>query len=201
MQPKTSLAIGLVVGIFIGMFAAPVVRDHSMRGRCHSSRRPSVFVGKVGFGHELDNGVGLPQAKELWEACPNTPLVTWNHKEADYTVSAYWDTSKNTWRVSTSRTDSAWLSFEESPDFARLMRHVCSIIQEDSSMGIPLKSDASQVGRASESDRFDIHEIRNGPVMTSALFDRRTGKVWIWSKGKNGNTSFFQEDVIPEPEK
>ena len=54
-------------------------------------------------------------------------------------------------------------------------------------------------------DQFELHEVRNGPLMTTALLNRRTGRVWIWTKltdsKKTGgpDSAFIEEAVIPRP--
>ena len=54
-------------------------------------------------------------------------------------------------------------------------------------------------------DEFDLHEVRNGTVITTALLNRRTGRVWIWTKvtdaQKTGGpeSAFLEETIIPKP--
>jgi hypothetical protein len=52
---------------------------------------------------------------------------------------------------------------------------------------------------------FELHEVRNGPLITTALLDRRTGRVWIWTKFAGAKkiglpeSAFVEEKVIPQP--
>ena len=52
---------------------------------------------------------------------------------------------------------------------------------------------------------FELHQVRNGPLMTTALLDRKTGRVWIWTKITDAKkvggpeSAFVEEEVIPQP--
>jgi hypothetical protein len=123
------------------------------------------------------------------------PIEIDDHRDADYTVFANWNMDR--WRVIVSRTDSVWLSMQDGSDFAKLMRDACATIMRDSETGYVSTRKPSAV----ISDRYDIHDVRNGNVVSTALVDRRTGRVWVWRSGKGGRTRFVEEEISPEPDR
>jgi hypothetical protein len=38
-------------------------------------------------------------------------------------------------------------------------------------------------------NRFELHELRNGPVITTGLLDKQTGRVWMLAAQKGGGNS------------
>lgn len=52
--------------------------------------------------------------------------------------------------------------------------------------------------------RFELHEIRNGTYIGTAMIDKRTGRIWtLGSDMKSGhvtNVSFREVDVYPRPD-
>jgi hypothetical protein len=86
-------------------------------------------------------------------------------------------------------------------DYNALLRAACSRLRDDEryswpGMGLPAASDA---------ERYDLHDLRNGSLATSAILDRKTGRVWIWSKCSDckgpEKSSFVEEKLVPTPRK
>lgn len=54
-------------------------------------------------------------------------------------------------------------------------------------------------------NEFELHEVRNGTLITTALLDRKTGRVWIWTKFTDAkklggpDSAFMEEQVVPRP--
>ncbi len=112
--------------------------------------------------------------------------------------------SHDHWSAQLFRSDDAYMLEEDSPDFNRILRDSCKALRYDSGgWGVrPLKA-----AKAEPTDRYDLRELHNGAVSTSAMIDRKTGKVWIWTNlmdnngKKTGKSAFLSEEVVPEPEK
>ena len=86
-------------------------------------------------------------------------------------------------------------------DYNRLLRDACGCLKDESKYAWPEISPSNM-----DMSRYDVHDLRNGNVATSAILDRHTGKVWIWTnltddKGaKTGKSAFVEEDVVPKPD-
>jgi len=55
-------------------------------------------------------------------------------------------------------------------------------------------------------NRYELRDVRNGSIVTSAIFDKQTGRVWTWLRTGEGKTYFaaetvysFQDSPIPDP--
>jgi hypothetical protein len=127
----------------------------------------------------------------------------WDHDDADYQLTMFW--SSNHWSAQLFRSDDAYLLEEDSADFNHVLRDSCKTLRYDSLEWLaPLKTGTAK--KEELSDRYELREIRNGPLSTSAMIDKKTGRVWVWTEvtnngKKTGRTAFLSEDVIPEPEK
>ena len=67
-------------------------------------------------------------------------------------------------------------------DYNRLLRSACGGLNEEQAF---VESSASRpfntTAQSMDTGRYELHDIRNGKVATSAMVDRQTGRVWIWT--------------------
>jgi hypothetical protein len=87
-------------------------------------------------------------------------------------------------------------------DYNALLRAACSRIGDD----VVYRWPEASAPAAAETGRYDLHDLRNGNVATSAILDRKTGRVWVWtaitdSRGVKTKTEFTEEDLVPTPSK
>jgi hypothetical protein len=126
-----------------------------------------------------------------------------DQKEADYRLLMFW--REGQWRSYLSRSDSAYLFDEDSVDFSQIVRDGCRAMLEDTKYPAPIPA-GQQGPQSHEVDRYELRDVRNGAVTSSAILDKKTGKVWIWNnvtdeKGrKTGKSAFVSEEVSPEPD-
>jgi hypothetical protein len=83
-------------------------------------------------------------------------------------------------------------------DYNALLKGACSRISDDEGYVWPGLGGST----TSETARYDLHDLRNGNIATSAILDRKTGRVWEWtySVDKFGRTNYFVEDELhPNP--
>jgi hypothetical protein len=115
---------------------------------------------------------------------------------------------ENHWEGQLFRRDDVFFFDESSRDFNELVRGACKAIREDTRWPVPTnRADSQHQANMTESaDRFQLNELHNGPVSTSAVLDKKTGRIWVWTNvtdqggKKTGKTLFLSEDVTPEPE-
>jgi hypothetical protein len=50
-------------------------------------------------------------------------------------------------------------------------------------------------------DRYEIHDVRNGGLVTSVLLDKRTGRAWIMAQGEFGGRKYQSFEEIGESPK
>jgi hypothetical protein len=145
-------------------------------------------------------------------ACPETAFVT-DQGQADYQVQALWYAGK--WNVVVTRSDSAAVYDAQGPDYVQILREACGRIDADaekwSSRDAVAQARLPRPSREGDAEyRYELRDVHNGSTSTSAIFDRRTGRVWIWTNltGKSGKSesAFVAEDVysytdspIPDP--
>jgi hypothetical protein len=186
----------LLAAIFLGVFSFAACSSHEF-GKRELRPRPRLFVG------HYTAGVWTPewlQSKEIWQSCPDAAFI-WDRDNADYQLNVSWRTDH--WSAQLFRSDSAYLLEEDSPDFNRILRDSCKAMRYDSLEWLaPLKA-----AKEEATDRYDLRELHNGVLSTSAMIDKKTGKVWIWTNitdnngKKTGKTAFLSEEAIAEPEK
>jgi hypothetical protein len=163
--------------------------------------RPRVFIGHKAFymGKEYSSPE-YERAKDVWESCPSIELM-FDESQTDYGLWMNWQ--KDHWNTTLLRTDSAFLLQEDSPDFNQIVRHACKAIHKDEEWPVPEKKSEE---KKSEANRYELHDLHNGPISTSAIIDKKSGKVWVWTtltdnRGKQTGKSYFaSEEVSPEPE-
>jgi hypothetical protein len=184
--------------IFLGMFSLCACSSHVF-GKSDLRTRPKLFVGHYA------GGAWTPEwshFKDVRQSCPEA-VVIWDRDAADYQLNMYW--SEGHWASQLLRNDSADMLEEDSPDFNRIVRDSCKAVLYDSlEWRAPLGADTA--ARGESPDRYDLRELHNGALSTSAMIDKKTGKVWIWTSltengKKTGKTAFLSEEVVPEPEK
>jgi|HubBroStandDraft_4_1064222.scaffolds.fasta_scaffold231736_2 hypothetical protein len=188
----------LFAAMLLGAFGLAACSSHHL-GRRELRPRPKLFV-----GHHVGN-TWTPlwdNAKDIWQSCPEAALI-WNREDADYQLIMSW--SDGHWSARLLRSDFAYLLQKDSPDFNRILRDSCKALRYDALEWLA----PPKIGKAAEepTDRYELRELRNGAVSTSAMIDKKTGKVWIWTNltdnngKKTGKSAFLSEEVIPEPEK
>ncbi len=60
---------------------------------------------------------------------------------------------------------------------------------------------AEQPRRAVLLDRYELHEIRNGNTISTALLDKQTGRIWVaQAVGKDAIHVFMPIDVFSKPD-
>ncbi len=200
MNTKT-LALGVVIGALLtAAYFSLIERTPEKTGP-----RPKLFVGRTEMATKNISQAPFtsypvwPGAhpEDILLSCPDSVLVL-DANVADYRLSMRWDTDH--WEAGLLRKDSALLFHERSPDFNQVVRNACKAIKFDMSWVSP------PAAREASADRYELKDLHNGPTSTTALIDRRTGRVWVWTnftdnKGqKTGKTEFLSEDVVPDPE-
>ena len=147
--------------------------------------RPKMFVG--GFMAAIQ----LAKPETILQNCPE-PRLAFDAETADYSLWMRWE--QNHWNGSLFGKDGTVLFHEDSSDSNQLIRDACKSLWQD------LRWPGPPDQQRNATDRFDLRDLHNGPVSTSAIIDRKTGKVWVWERDKDGGTVFMSEHVIPEPE-
>lgn len=147
-------------------------------------------------------------AHAFWAGCaPFALMLPEGEENSDYSVETRW--AQGHWEAEVFRNDRAFIYKGENADSHRLLRSVCRAIRDDAPRWITLDPDVSPAElaknmaakeRARTSDRYEVRDIRNGAVTTTALIDKRTGRVWVWTKLSNGQTEFLEEEVTPRPD-
>jgi hypothetical protein len=164
--------------------------------RLHHREQPRIFVHQGKYAHS-------EWIKDFRAACPHMAFVK-SEEAADYIIEAFWAAPRGRWFTWTERRDTALIHRADGPDYVQLLRESCRLIQDDlKDWRLPDGSlpDDKRPGLAStkaNADRYELHDVRNGTVVSSAIFDRQTGRVWVWTnmKGKNGaESAFIAEDV------
>lgn len=175
-------------------------------------KQPRIYVGDLVGGYAHSDWI-----KDFRAACPHMALVT-DEKAADYSMKASWvpRERESRWVAFAERRDTAQVYIGESRDYIQILRDTCRLIRADLEDWTPPDvtfppDKRTEAESPKAADRFDLRDVRNGNVVTSAIFDRQTGRVWVWTniKGKNGNneSAFMAEDVYsytrspkPDPE-
>ena len=88
------------------------------------------------------------------------------------------------------------------PEYNKLLADACSRLKDEARYASPEPS----AGERADASRYDLHDLRNGNIATSAILDRKTGRVWVWtsvtnSKGEKAKSEFVEEDLVPSPTK
>ncbi len=172
--------------------------SHGARGGHGPAARPKLFV-----GHK-ESSVWVPEfdrTKDIFASCPE-PALMWNGDDVDYRLIMSW--KENRWSARLFRADFGFLLEEDSPDFNQVLRDSCKAIRYDLLEWLPRST--ANLPKPEMTERYELRELRNGGLSTSALLDKKTGKVWVWTEltehGKKvGKSAFLSEDVVPEPEK
>lgn len=179
-----------------------------------SNRQPKIFVGeRKGIGSEAWT---FDWAEGFWEACPQAALVE-DEDHADYVFWASWGQGR--WNGYVQRKDTAFLYRGQNPDYKQILRSACRKIRRDfadwnqpqdrqkqpETANGPAKAEPTE-----NHNRFELRDVRNGNTITSAIFDKQTGRVWVWTvltgkDGKKTGSAFISEDVhsysgSPQPE-
>jgi gas vesicle protein len=186
------LFFGMAIGAILTAAAYSLVLAER-----HSTPRRRLFL----YDRETISGPAasvqmLNRVPDIREICPDT-LIVFEREKADYSQSMFW--IQNHWRAVLTG-DSALLLAEETPDFNKIIRDVCKAIREDQKW--PSRSLEQKNNLL---DRYELRDLRNGNVSTSAMLDKQTGKVWVWKNitrdGKaTGKTAFLSEEVSPRPD-
>jgi hypothetical protein len=127
-----------------------------------------------------------------------------DEKVADYSIQAVWVPLRTRWFTWTERNDTALIHQAEGPDCVEILRNTCRLIRADLDDWTLPDGTLPQVKRAdaesskANADRYELRDVRNGNIATSAILDRQTGRVWVWTntKGKNGNESSFVAENV-----
>ncbi len=180
------------VGLAAGLLLSPLVHWG------HKQPRSRLFIADDFYRSSDGTVVSLAafgRLEDIHQNCPETAFVS-REEDADYSLTTVWD--KDHWRAMLEG-DGQFLVREYSPDFKKIERDACRTIQKNERW--PARAAHAQAPKKSvPADRYELHDLRNGNVATSALIDRQTGKVWVWSTSGKGVTHFISEDVIPSPD-
>jgi hypothetical protein len=188
MTPKWTLAFPMCAILALGL-AYTLTRPH---GR----KQPRVYVGDGKYGH-------WDWANNFRGACPHMAFVT-DEKVADYSIQAVWSPSRTKWFTWAERRDTALIHQAEGPDYVEILRNTCRLIRADlddwalADGSLPQDKPVDAESFKANADRYELRDVRNGNVVTSAILDRQTGRVWVWTntKGKNGNESSFMAENV-----
>lgn len=166
-----------------------------------AATRPKLFVGHTEVSTTIQH-TPVGSLEDNLQSCPEAVLV-WDVDDADYQLEMKW--GKDHWASALTRKDYAFLFSENNPDSNQLVRDACRAIRRDSAWLAESHRNASSGAIGSVDDRYELRELHNGPLSTSALLDKRTGKIWVWKEmtmngKKTGSTEFASETVTPEPE-
>ncbi len=184
------LFLGIIIGAVLAAGFSWVLAQR------HSSPRSRLFVTD---GGETINGP-LPafnRGNDIRQSCPEAVFALEEDK-SDYSLTMRWD--QNHWGGLLVE-DGAFLFQENGPDFNKIVRDACKAIQEDQRWPV-----GSQKQKAILLDRYELRDLHNGSLSTSAILDKQTGKVWVWTNltrddGKlTGKSAFISEEVSPPPE-
>ena len=186
----------------------------------HSERQIRVIVATPGVAAvEGAFQMGLPTgslllpkmewANDFWSSCHRMAFAT-SAREADYTLVAGW--VRNAWSATVRRHDSALIYRGQSPNYKEILRGACRAIADDRGNWEETTSATDTASAAEErqeqlspTDRYDLRDLHNGMKTTTAILDKRTGRVWIWTeltdnKGKStGETAFVGEQTLGSP--
>jgi hypothetical protein len=143
---------------------------------------------------------GLPD-NDVIHTCSGIALGS-DNDQADYSLRMVW--IEDAWYAMLLRHDSVILHRYQGKDHNAIIRDACRQVQKDPDWPMVERLDkaasiAKRVDAPAAGDRYELRDVRNGPVVTTGIIDRRSGQIWIWTKGPNGKTYFLQEDMIPEP--
>lgn len=167
----------------------------------------TIFVGEQsGFGKDAITFPHSDWLDSFSKACPDAAFML-GPDESDYKIMATW--SDGRWYAVMSRRDGALMQISQDPDYAKILREACERVRDDirvrgrpllSARGTAPESTFTVSQQADNSDRYELRDIRNGNLVTSAIFDKKTGRVWVWTTltGKNGQktgSAFVSEDV------
>jgi hypothetical protein len=137
---------------------------------------------------------------KVLSACPGTFLSFDKAQSSDhYLALLLWRENKwngTLWRDASGEEYLLWA--RNSSDYGKLLADMCVQAQDDWKHPLPPAQ--------SHDARYDLHDLRNGNVATSAILDRQTGRVWIWSsitdrKGVKTKSEFVEEELSPSPAK
>ena len=142
---------------------------------------------------------------EQWMAnilamCPGVALGSSSNYDASNRYLLQMSFRENRWHAILWRAKEYALWVGVDPDYNKLLTDACGRLKDESEYALP-EHPAERV----DSNRYDLHDLRNGNIATSAILDRKTGRVWIWSKCsdcKGPEKSFFSEEqLVPSPSK
>lgn len=200
MTAKT-LTISLM-SIVIGALAASLLFFVSKR-----PRQTTIFVGEQsGFGKDAVTFAHWDWFESFVSACPNAAFMT-DEDGADYKLMAAW--TDNRWDAATARSDGAMVYMTHGTDYAKILRDACAQVRADANRWarpetqvhtIPQAAITGASKQTEGKDRYELRDIRNGNTISSAIFDKETGRVWVWTTlaGKSGQktgSAFISEDV------
>jgi hypothetical protein len=181
------LVLGVIVGALLAVtFSRVITLPHGKpRSRLFVSDGYGINGPKATFNHATD----------VRQSCPETVFAL-EEDRADYSLTMYW--GQGQW-AGMLEGNGAFLFKENSADFNKIVRDACKVIQDDEKW--PLRN---QEPKQTLLDRYELRELRNGTLSTSAILDKQTGEVWVWTNitrdGKEtGKSAFVAEEVSPPP--
>jgi len=196
----SGLRIVLLVAIVAAVIGAGLIYSRAGTTR---GRQIRVHFGPLGPYPHTEFNYG-DWAHAFWADCAPMALAL-DEQNSDYSIEPHWEGGR--WKAEVGRSDNAYIYAGEDPDSHRLLRAACRAIRSDSPGWISLKPQVppSELGEptrdaARPSDRFELREVRNGSLATTAMIDKRSGRIWIWTKYSDGRSGFLEEDVTPQPE-
>jgi len=170
------------------------------------SLQPTIFIFSIPESAESD-------LKRLaFENCPK-PALAGEELAADYEIIAMW--RKEQWTVSVERKNRATIFQRSDTNYKRLIQEACKAVYEDFPIWLDTerrrgeslrRADQRPEEESNRALRYELHDMRNGPLTSTALLDRQTGRVWVWTettdkKGRKVGDYLSQVEVSPPPEK
>jgi hypothetical protein len=134
--------------------------------------------------------------------CPGVMLGFDKNVSVDYyTAQVLWRDNHWTailWRDIGKDEYALWL--KTGSDYNSLLSEACIHLQAETKSDAPSESPAAPVDQS----RFEIHDVRNGNLATSAILDKKTGRVWLWTsvtneRGVKTKSEFEEEKLDPSP--
>jgi hypothetical protein len=196
MNPIRIVAVGLLALALtvIGVYWTNVVREPRLQAK----------IGITGKGD-------LPR-ETFVKACPNEAIG--GTDSADYKLTMFWSDQDKSWHGFLLRKDDAVLKTYQGPDSAKIARQICQFVQRDFPAWLATERERTssesreQTGRIPDqvpsAGRFELRDVRNGPLFTTAMIDTKSGRVWVWiqyhdKNGKETSSGFLEEDITPKP--
>lgn len=167
--------------------------------------QPTIFI------FTIPNSAESELRKFALGNCPRPALV--GEDDADYGIYAVW--GKNNWTVSVIRKNQSTVYEKSDGNYKRLIRQACDAADQDFPVWLDTEHKRRQALSTGDQDvgkeknvglRYELHEMRNGSLTSTALVDRQTGKVWVWTemtdaKGRKAGDRLIQVEVSPPPDK